>query len=146
MGKTYTNHKGVKAATPTTKGQSMFKDSQCKGLYLRVYANGKKVFIHRFWVKGKERLVKLEGLELTAESKEREISSALSKARAMVAEHKEGISDGTDPALERDLKAHKINTMPTVQAFPAFLCLVGSTGGRIPAEFPANAKKRLNSL
>jgi len=117
MSKTYTNHKGIKAIKSPAKGQDMHKDSQCKGLYLRAYANGKRVFIHRYWVNGKERLVKLEGLELAASSTEREISSALSKARAMVAEQKEQTAHGTDPAIERNLKAHKISSMPTMEAF-----------------------------
>lgn len=117
MSKTYTNHKGIKAATPPATGQTMYKDTQCKGLYLRVYSTGRKAFIHRYWLNGKERLVKLDGLELDAKSTETETSRKLSQARARVAEQKEQAAGGIDPAIERDLKAHKINTMPTVAEF-----------------------------
>lgn len=122
MGNTYTNHKGIKAASPPAKGQAMFKDTQCKGLYLRVYSTGIKHFIHRYWINGKERLVKLEEpdgkkLELNQKSTEAEIAKAMTKARSLVEEQKEQARAGNDPAIERDLKTHHIATMPTVSEF-----------------------------
>lgn len=117
MSNTYTNHKGIKAAPPPAKGQTMFKDTQCKGLYLRVYSTGKKNFVHRYWINGRERIVTLEGLELNQKSTEAEISKAMAQARAIVAEQKEQVKGGTDPAIERDLKTHHIATMPTVSEF-----------------------------
>ncbi|EIJ33547.1 tyrosine-type recombinase/integrase [Thiothrix nivea] len=116
MANTFTNHKGIKAAS-TDKAQTMFKDTECKGLYLRVYPTGRKAFIHRYWLKGKERLYTLGLPELTAKSTEREIAGALSKARALVAEQKAQAQDGIDPAIERNLKAHKVATMPTIEQF-----------------------------
>ena len=116
MANTYTNHKGIKAAS-TDKPQAMFKDTECKGLYLRVYPTGRKVFIHRYWIKGKERLFVMEGLELTPKSTEREISGALSKARALVTEQKAQAQEGIDAAIERNLKRHKVATMPTIEQF-----------------------------
>ncbi len=117
MGKAFTNHKGIKSLKPPERGHVMHKDTQCKGLYLRSYASGTMVFIHRYWIKGRERLVRLEGLELNTKSTERAISSALHTARAKVSEQKEQARQGNDPALERDLKARQIAAMPTIADF-----------------------------
>ena len=117
MANTFTNHKGIKAASIPASGQTMYKDTQCKGLYLRVYSNGRKAFIHRYWINGKERLITLEGLELSQKSTEAEISKAMAQARAIVAEQKEQAKGGTDPAIERELKANHIRTMPTLAEF-----------------------------
>lgn len=117
MSNTFTNHKGIKGASIPASGQTMYKDTQCKGLYLRVYSNGRKAFVHRYWINGKERLVTLEGLELNQKSTEAEISKAMAQARAIVAEQKEQAKGGTDPAIERELKANHIRTMPTLAEF-----------------------------
>lgn len=117
MSKTYANHKGVKAAQPPEKGQAMYKDTQAKGLYLRVYSNGKKAFIHRYSINGTERLITLDVPELTTSSTERQISEALTKARALHAQQRAEIRAGNDPAIERDLKAAEIAAMPTLEEF-----------------------------
>ena len=117
MSNTFTNHKGIKGASIPATGQTMYKDTECKGLYLRVYSNGRKAFVHRYWINGKERLVTLEGLELTPKSTEAEMAKAMAQARATVATQKEQAKGGTDPAIERDLKAHHIRTMPTLAEF-----------------------------
>ena len=56
-------------------------------------------------------------IELKPNTAEREISDALTKARAIHAEQKIKIRTGINPAIERNLKAHEIDTMPTVEQF-----------------------------
>ena len=121
MANTYTNHKGIKAAS-TDKAQAMFKDTECKGLYLRVYPTGRKVFIHRYWLNGKERLYTMDAPEITPKSTEREIAGALSKARALVAEQKAMIGSRNaesreDPAIERSLNVLSAAAVPTMTEF-----------------------------
>jgi Site-specific recombinase XerD len=119
MSKTYTNHKGIKAAlnNPPTNEQEEVKDSTCKGLYLRIQPTGNAVFIHRYKINGGRRVYTYEELPLAKGNNERQISEALTKARAIHATQRAEIKAGNDPAIERDLKAHQVATMPTVTAF-----------------------------
>lgn len=119
MTNTYTNHKGVKSAlsTPPKSGQEEYKDTTASGLYLRVYSAGLGVFVHRYKINSQRRVFTLPINELSKSSKESEVSAALTQARALHAQQRTQIKAGNDPAIERDLKAHEINSMPTVSEF-----------------------------
>lgn len=117
MANNYTNHKGIKGIKPPEKGQLMHSDTQAKGLYLRTYSSGLKTFIHRYKVKGETFLITFDDLALNTKSTESEISQALAKARARVAENKAKIKQGENPAIERNLKAIDLASMPTLEQF-----------------------------
>lgn len=119
MSNTYTNHKGIKSAlsTPPDNGQAEYKDTTATGLYLRVYSTGLGVFVHRYKIEGQRRVFTLPISELSKSSKESEVSAALTQARALHAQQRTQIKARNDPAIERDLKAHEINSMPTVLEF-----------------------------
>lgn len=117
MALTYTNHKGIKAAKPPESGHKEYKDTNTTGLYLRVYSTGLKVFVHRYKIKGKRLVFTLPCIVLNQRSSESDISLALMEARAIHAKQRLDIKAGNDPAIERDLKAHHIQTMPTLTEF-----------------------------
>lgn len=119
MSKTYTNHKGIKAAlnNPPMEGQAEIKDTTCTGLYLRIQPTGNASFIHRYKIKGNRRVFTLPDISLSKGDTERQISEALTKARAIHAEQKAQTKAGTDPAIERDLKAADMASMPTLAEF-----------------------------
>lgn len=117
MANNYTNHKGIKGIKPPEKGQIMYSDTQTRGLYLRAYSSGLKTFIHRYKVKGETFLITFDDLALNTKSTESEISQALAQARARVAENKAKIKQGENPAIERNLKAIDLASMPTLEQF-----------------------------
>ena len=119
MTKTYANHKGLKSAlsTPPNDGHEETKDATATGLYLRVYSTGLGVFVHRYKINSVRRVFILPLPEIAKASKESELSSVLAQARAIHAQQRTQIKAGTDPAIERDLKAQELVTMPTVAEF-----------------------------
>lgn len=119
MTKTYANHKGLKSAlsTPPNDGHEETKDATATGLYLRVYSTGLGVFVHRYKINSVRRVFILPLSELSKASKESELSSVLAQARAIHAQQRAQIKAGIDPAIERDLKAQELITMPTVVEF-----------------------------
>lgn len=119
MTKTYANHKGLKSAlsTPPNDGHEETKDVTATGLYLRVYSTGLGVFVHRYKINSVRRVFILPLPELSKASKESELSSVLAQARAIHAQQRTQIKAGIDPAIERDLKAQELITMPTVAEF-----------------------------
>lgn len=118
MALAYTNHKGIKAAKPPQTGHTEYKDSTTTGLYLRVYSTGLKVFVHRYKIIGKRYVLTLETIPtINAKSPEADISAALATARAGHAAQRVKIKRGENPAVERDLKANNIRTMPTLAEF-----------------------------
>lgn len=119
MAQTYTNHKGIKSAlsNPPGRGHTEYKDTNATGLKLRVYSTGLGKFVHAYKMKGQRTVYTLPDIELQANTKEREISTALNKARSVHAAQKAQIKTGVNPAIERNLQAQAINTMPTVEQF-----------------------------
>ncbi len=116
--KAYTNRKNIRAALgnlPTDRTE--LKDSKATGLYLRVFGTGRAVFMYRYKFQGMKRAYTLPGIELRKGSSEKEIGSLLTKARAVHAGLHAKVKEGTDPAIERDLQAREIATMPTVAQF-----------------------------
>ena len=119
MTNTYTNHKGLKSAlsTPPNEGHEETKDATATGLYLRVYSTGLGVFVHRYKINSVRRVFILPAPEIAKASKESELSAVLAQARAIHAQQRNQIKAGIDPAIERDLKAQELVTMPTVAEF-----------------------------
>ena len=119
MANTYTNHKGIKAALAATpnQGHHEYKDTQAKGLYVRIYSTGLGNFIHRYKIKGVRRVYTFDGIALNPRSTEKEISTALSKARALHQDQRNKLAIGLDVAIERDLNAKAILAIPTVSDF-----------------------------
>lgn len=119
MALTYTNQKGIKAALgkPPETGHTEYKDTNATGLKLRVYSTGLGAFIHHYKIKGRRRAFRLPAIELKPASTEREISAAITQARAIHAGQRAQVKAGTDPAIERDLQACAVAAMPTVEQF-----------------------------
>ena len=119
MANTYTNHKGIKAALAASpnQGHHEYKDTQAKGLYVRIYSTGLGNFIHRYKIKGVRRVYTFDGIALNPRSTEKEISTALSKARALHQDQRNKLATGLDVAIDRDLNAKAILAIPTVSDF-----------------------------
>lgn len=119
MAKTYTNQKGIKSALANAPdgGHEEHKDTKATGLYFRVYSTGLGSFVHRYKIKGRRRAFSLPVSELKPASTEATISAAITEARAIHAVQRAQVKAGQDPAIERDLQAREIASMPTVEQF-----------------------------
>jgi integrase len=84
----------VKCRTANAGGKTIRKLSDGNGLYLWVHADGRKYWRMRYWVAGKEKALSLGTYPQVA----------LLEARRRLAEERERLKGGADPAAERKAK------------------------------------------
>jgi hypothetical protein len=82
------------------KGASLLKMHDGEGLYLWVYADGRKYWRLRYWQEGKEKSLSLGGFGATS-------GVSLKEARSKRDELRKQLEAGLDPSAERKAKARR---------------------------------------
>lgn len=93
----------------TGERQQDIKDEGTRGLYLRLFASGKRSFIYRYKLGGKVRVLTLGDAE----------TLSLTKARHLAAGHAATLGQGHDPGAAAQQAKAQARRMPTVAEFAA---------------------------
>lgn len=93
----------------TDERQQDIKDAGTRGLYLRLFASGKRSYVYRYRLRGKVRVLTLGDAE----------TLSLAKARHMAAGHATTLRQGHDPGAVAQQAKAQARRMPTVAEFAA---------------------------
>lgn len=105
---------------PVKGRQYDIKDDLATGLYLRLSVSGRKAFVHRYKLKGKQRVLVLGEVANpldTAETRTAASRLTLAEARQQAAIHTAAVARGDDPAGQRQKRQSDRRRMPTVEEF-----------------------------
>jgi len=103
-----TNRKQIEALrAPQSETYREYRDTRATGLYLRVYPSGRKVWRHRYRVRGRTRVMNIGEFPGTG----------LADARAVAASNTKLVRIGEDPAGEAQKAAAQRRAAPTVAEF-----------------------------